>query len=241
MEKAALYRLNAHAEDNSLLPKNQSAYRRHHSCESALLRLVNDLFDAMEKQEVTALIAIDLSAAFDTVDHNILLQVLQNQYGVGGTVLSWIDSYLRPRSCRVSINTVQSSTRLLECSVPQGSCLGPWLYLTYAGTLFDVIPPTISVYAFADDHIASRRFKPTSVSSECNAIEDLQQCAVTINDWMNENKLKMNTTKTEFIIFGSKSQLNKCTTNKVNIVSDEVESVSVIRYLGAYLDQTLKF
>ena len=68
-----MYRLNVHVNDNDLLPKNQSAYRRFHCCESALLRLVNDLLAGMEKQEVTALIAIDLSASFDTVDHEILL------------------------------------------------------------------------------------------------------------------------------------------------------------------------
>ena len=99
----------------------------------------------MEKQEVTALIALDLSAAFDTVDHDILLEVLENQYGVCKTALQWLDSYLRPRNCRVSVNSAQSMPRPLECSVPQGSCLGPWLYLTYAGTLFDEIPPSISV------------------------------------------------------------------------------------------------
>ena len=95
IEKAALFRLNSHVDDHRLLPKNQSAYRRFHSCESALLRLVNDLLDGMEKQEVTALIAIDLSAAFDTVDHDILIEVLKNQYGVGSKAIAWID-YGRP-------------------------------------------------------------------------------------------------------------------------------------------------
>ena len=146
--------------------------------------------------------------------------------------------------CRVCVNTANTATlsspRILECSVPQGSCLGPWLYLTYAGTLFDVIPPSISVYGFADDHIANKRFRPTSVTNELNAIKDLEQCAVTINSWMNENKLKMNTSKTEFIMFGSKAQLNKCSTNEIDIAGDKVQSVSVIRYLGAYLDETLK-
>jgi len=87
-----------------LVPQNQSAHRRHHSCVTALLRLVNDLLDGMEKQEVTTLIAIDLCAAFDTVGHTILLDVLHSQYGVNGTVLARVDSYLRPRSCRVSVN-----------------------------------------------------------------------------------------------------------------------------------------
>ena len=148
--------------ENNLLPKNQSAYRQFHSCESALLRLVNDLLDGMEHQEVTALIAIDLSAAFDTVDHDILINVLRTQYGVCGVTLDWVDSYLRPRSCCVKVNQTVSSQRNLNCSVPQGSCLGPWLYLTYAGTIFDIIPPNISVFGFADDHTAIILFKPTS-------------------------------------------------------------------------------
>jgi len=76
IEKAALFYLNKHANEHNLLAKNKSAYRQHHSCESALLRLVNDILDVMENQEVTALIALDLSAAFDTVDHDIFLDVL---------------------------------------------------------------------------------------------------------------------------------------------------------------------
>ena len=82
IEKAALHILNIHVNDHDLLPKHQSAYRQYHSCESALLRLTHDLLGAME--QVTALIAIDLSAAFDTVDHDILFDVIQKQYGVSG-------------------------------------------------------------------------------------------------------------------------------------------------------------
>ena len=241
IEKAVLLRLNNHCDNYDLLPTNQSAYRRFHSCESALLRLVHDLLDAMEKQEVTALIAIDLSAAFDTVDHDILLEVLQKQYGVTGTALNWVDSYLRPRSCKVNVGSAYSTPRSLQCCVPQGSCSGPWFYLTYAGTLFDEIPSSISVYGFADDHTANKRFCPNSVGDERLAITHLEECAVTINNWMNSNKLKMNTKKTEFILFGSQTQLNKCTTKEINIAGDTVGSVSCIRYLGAWLDSTLNF
>ena len=209
--------------------------------ESALLRLVNDLLDGMENQEVSAVIAIDLSAAFDTVDHDILLDVLHSQYGVCDTALSWVDSYLRPRNCRICVNSTLSSSRELQCSVPQGSCLGPWLYLTYAGTLFDVIPPSISVFGFADDHIASKRFLPSSVNNELKAIAELEQCALIINNWMHENKLKMNTSKTEFIMFGGKAQLNKCSTKVINIAGDIIQSEKYIRYLGAFLDETLNF
>ena len=219
--------------------KHQSAYRQYHSCESALLRLAHDLLGAMEQQQVTALIAIDLSAAFDTVDHGILLDVIQKQYGVSGNALGWGTSYLTDRTCRVSVNNALSSVRELDCSVPQGSCLGPWLFLTYAGTLFDVIPEPISLFGFADDRIAFRTFEPTSHENELESIHDLENCGILINNWMKENKLKMNTSKTEFIMFGSRQQLNKCSTKEINIIDDRIQSARYVRYLGAYLDETL--
>lgn len=233
IEKAALFYLNKHGNEHNLLPKNQSAYRQHHSCESALLRLVNDILAAMENQEVTALIALDLSAAFDTVDHDILLGVLNRQYGICGVALDWLDSYLRPRSCRVSVNNIMSSARDLTCSVPQGSCLGPWLYLAYAGTIFDIVPPTISVYDFADDHTASKCFKPTP-ALETESIAELEEFATQANDWMNSNKLKMNSLKTEHIIFGSAPQLRKLSKDEINICGDEIKRQNTIRYLGAF-------
>ena len=123
--------------------------------------IVNDQLDGMEHQKVTELIALDLSAAFVTVDHDIIIDVLSSQYGLCRFALDWVDSYLRPRSCRVSVNSILSTPRELTCSVPQGSCLCPWLYLTYAGTIFHIVPPSISVYGFEDYHTGSKRFKPT--------------------------------------------------------------------------------
>lgn len=84
----------------------------------------------------------------------------------------------RNSSCRVSVNSNLSSVRELDCSVPQGSCLGPWLYLTYAGTIFDIVPPSISVHGFADDQTANRRFKP---SQEATAIQELADFSVNTN------------------------------------------------------------
>jgi len=194
----------------------------------------------MEYQEVTALIALDLSAAFDTVENDILLDVLKCQYGIGGVALDWLDSYLRPRSCRVSVNQTMSSARELECSVPQGSCLGPWLYITYAGTIFDIVPPSISVYGFADDHTASKRFLPKP-ELEAQAVHELEEFASECNDWMKGNKLKMNSSKTEHIVFGSALQLNKLTIQEIDICGAKIEKHNTIRYLGAYLDDTLSF
>ena len=90
---------------------------------------------------------MDLSAAFDTVDHQILLDVLENRFGITGTALSWGRTYLQPRFCKVCVNKSYSKLQDLTFSVLQGSCAGPVLYLIYASTIEDVIPPT---YVYMD-------------------------------------------------------------------------------------------
>ena len=104
-------------------------------CQTALLKLTNDILWSMEHQEVTALMAIDLLAAFDTMDHNILLDILNKKFGVGGKAGKWFDSYLHPRSCKANIGKTYSANKDLTFSVPQGSCAGAVLYLTYMQAL----------------------------------------------------------------------------------------------------------
>ena len=111
VEKCAMIRFNNHCNVHNMLPQYQSAYHKFHSCETALTKLVNDCLWAMEDQEVTALVAMDLSAAFDTVDHGILLDVLNKQFGVSGTASEWFDSYLHPRDCKVNVNGSYSTSR----------------------------------------------------------------------------------------------------------------------------------
>ena len=98
-----LSRLPVHCKENSLLPAYQSASRKNYSCETALVMLMDDILWSMENQDVTAVVAIDLSAPFDTVDHNILLDVLDQRFGIKGTSLNWVNSYLRPRSLKCAL------------------------------------------------------------------------------------------------------------------------------------------
>ena len=114
----------------------QSAYRRHHSTETALLKVKNDILMNMENQKVTLLVLLDLSAAFDTVDHRILLDRLQFDFGISGSALNWIESYLSNRTQRIYIDGVLSSNFNLKFGVPQDSCLGPLLFSLYASKLF---------------------------------------------------------------------------------------------------------
>ena len=103
VEKVTLEQFSHHCQDNNLVPEYQSAYRKRHSCETSLVKLVNDILWNMENQLVTSIVILDLSAAFDTVDHNILLEVLGKRFGIAGTALEWYRSYLVPRRFRVAI------------------------------------------------------------------------------------------------------------------------------------------
>ena len=120
----------------------QSAYRRHHSTETALFKVKNDLLLNMIRQHVTLLVFLDLSSAFDTVDHEILLNILESLFGISETALSWFKSYLSDRKQYVSIDGVSSSDYELKYGVPQGSCLGPLLFTLYTSPLFKLIKNT---------------------------------------------------------------------------------------------------
>ena len=139
LEKVVASRIQSHLSSNSL-SSFQSAYRIFHSTETTLLKIHNDLILAMDRGEVTSLILLDLSAAFDTVDHSILLNRLQNWFGLDGLSLNWFTSYLSSRSQAVSINDSISAFSTLSCGVPQGSVLGPLLFysLYYSSWLGDL-------------------------------------------------------------------------------------------------------
>ena len=135
VEKVVLTQFNKYCSTHRLIPDYQSAYRANYSCKTALAKIVNDILWAMEHQKVTSLVAIDLSMAFDTVDHDILLSVLEKRFGVQDTCLEWFMSYLNSRYCMVKIRNAFSSKCELNCSVPQGSLEGPSLFTVHASTM----------------------------------------------------------------------------------------------------------
>ena len=124
IEHCMLLQLCQHCDNYSLQPDYQSAYREHYSCETAILKVSNDILWAMEHQAVTSLVTLDLSAAFDTVDHDILLSILRNKYRIHGKALKWSNEYLRPCSFKVAVKGIYSKERNLEVSVPQGQLCG---------------------------------------------------------------------------------------------------------------------
>ena len=139
IERAACDQLVEFATRTGNIEQNQSAYRVGHRTESALLKVKSELLHAMDNQEVTCLVLLDLSAAFDTVDHDLLLNQLHFIYRFDGTILNWISRYLRSRTQQVLIgdNTFSKPTQL-KCRVPQGSVLGPILFTLFTAPLGEV-------------------------------------------------------------------------------------------------------
>ena len=183
--KTPAWEATEHVARSGLYPLLQSAYRAGHSTETALLKMQNDILLAMDRQHVTLLVLLDLSAAFDTVDHRVLLRRLEVTYGITGTALQWFRSYLTGRTQRVYINQTYSDDFPLPHGVPQGSCLGPLLFTMYASKLFEVVKNHLpNIHAYADDTQIYLSFKPDSTAGEQEAITALQDCISDIRSWM---------------------------------------------------------
>ena len=243
IEKVTLEQFNTHCQENSLVPEYQSAYRKNHSCETSLVKLVNDILWNMDRQLVTSIVILDLSAAFDTVDHDLLLDILEARFGITGIARKWYESYLKPRKFRVAIGKEKSQPRQLDYSVPQGSIQGAFLFIAYVSTLEEIVDTKLDLNGFADDHSVRRAFKPSKLDhkDELETISLIEQSMLDIKSWMDQVHLKMNESKTEFIYFGWPSQLEKCTRTSINVNGEEIMRANTTKYLGAYLDSKLDF
>uniref|UniRef100_A0A4W6D5N5 Reverse transcriptase domain-containing protein n=1 Tax=Lates calcarifer TaxID=8187 RepID=A0A4W6D5N5_LATCA len=152
LEKVVYQQLSAHLADNNLFEPYQSAFRAFHSTETALAKVVNDLLLSLDSGSTSLLILLDLSAAFDTVDHRILMDRLENRFGISGVALSWLKSYLSDRTQCVSCNNTVSAFSDVKYGVPQGSVLGPLLFSLYIYPLGQIIRSHgINFHCYADD------------------------------------------------------------------------------------------
>ena len=148
----------------------------------ALLKVKNDFLTNMENQKVTLLVLLDLSAAFDTVDHRILLDRLQFDFGISGSALNWIESYLSNRTQRIYIDGVLSSNFNLKFGVPQGSCLGPLLFSLYASKLFKIVESYLpNSHCYADDTQLYIAFRSGNDLEETAAITAMESYVLLIS------------------------------------------------------------
>ena len=180
----------------------QSAYKAHHSTKTALLTITDDILLSLDTGDNVFLLLLDLSAAFNTVNHSLLLSRLENSFGITGTVLQWFHSYLSGRSQFVEINDTKSSVRDLTVGVPQGSVLGPILYLLYTAPLAEIVRSHgLDYHFYADDTQLYISFKDCDVDVARLRVEN---CVADICHWMEVNELKLNHDKTEIILIYSK-------------------------------------
>ena len=144
----------------------QSAYRAGHSTETALIKVKADILNAIDNKEVVYLVLLDLLAAFDTVNHRILLERLKIMFGLTGTVINWITSNLLGRSQKVVVGNVNSSAVPLLCGVPQGSILGPTLFTLYTTPLSKFCNKyAVTYHLYADDQQLYLSFKPSNAGA----------------------------------------------------------------------------
>ena len=208
VEKAALQQLLVHRKKNAPHPKFQSGFRNYHSTETALLKVQNDILTSMDNKKVTLLVLLDFSAAFDTTEHSILLNILQQDVGVVGTALNWFDSFLSGRKKRILVGDKTSDDFNLNCGVPQGSCMWPILFTLYVSRLFKIIFQHLpSIHGYADDTQIYLSFRPCSIHSEINAVSAVEMCIDDVRSWFIANRLMINDTKTEFLIISTRQQL----------------------------------
>ena len=237
IERMVATQLTGYLQQNDLLPEMQSAYRRGHSTETALLCVISDILRAADAGHVTLLGLLDLSAAFDTVDHDILLSRLRTAYGISGFALAWLGSFLNGRTQEVVFSGVRSAVGQLSCGVPQGSVLGPLLFLLYTAGLFHLVTNHgFRAHSYADDTQVYISVSATDANSASRRFAD---CLMEIDNWMNCNRLKLNTDKTQIIWLGGRQQLAKLHVGPISVQSASVAALSSVVDLGVHLDEQL--
>ena len=194
----------------------------------------------MDDGRVTALTLIDHSAAFDTIDHTILLRRLGNWFGVSGKALDWFKSYLTGRSQRIKLGNCLSSRSDLSFGVPQGSVPGPLLFTLYTTPLSSLVSGhAISHHLYADD---SQLYVSFSSGDSAAAPSDLQSCLASVQSWMSTNKLKLNPDKTEFLLIGNERQRSKYLSMfPIELLGVETYPAKSARNFGVIFDKNFNF
>ena len=239
IERAVCKFLIAHLVANNLYEPYQSAYRSSHSTETALLRVHNDLLRSIDRDGGAVLVLLDLSAAFDTIDHAMLLKLLENQCGLKGTVLKWFADYISDRYQAVQVGTSFSEFIKMEFGVPQGSVLGPILFTCYTRPIANIIRRhDIPHHFYADDTQLYVSFRPRDAASREETVARVEACVRDIRAWMAAHYLKLNDDKTELLVLSSAPHA----TAPIELqVGGDVVTVSEDppRNLGVYFDNKL--
>lgn len=232
LEKLMHTRIASFIDKYEILYLNQFGFREHRSTELAVLTFVEKLRKAIDMGKFGIGLFLDFSKAFDTVNHDILLQKL-NFYGIRGTANDWIKSYLSNRIQMTQYNGILSSETLVKCGVPQGSVLGPLFFILYINDIY-LTSPDLCFVLFADD---------TNALVTGNNLKDLQLIVnrglIKIQDWLSSNKLVLNIDKTKIIVFSSSRKFCDRQQVKITLGDKRLEVVNKTNFLGLIIDENL--
>jgi len=240
LERLVLNRVIPHVMSSSNFDTVQSAYRRHHSTETALLKVTNDIFAGFDHHQSTTLVALDQSAAFDCIDQEIMISRLQHTFGVTDEALNWFMSYFDARSMFVRRSGTASATTTCNYGVPQGSSLGPLCFNLYIAPLSSVIGSHgVRHHQYADD---TQMYIAASKDDLEENIDTLQKCTTAVHQWLLHNGLQLNPSKSEAILFTAGRGRQSVNDVPSLQVSDAViQPSAVVRSLGVTLDRHLTF
>ena len=242
VERVVDSRLIAYSDAINLTPDYQSAYRRNHSTETALVRLYNDMIRVIDNGQVGALVLLDMSAAFDTVDHQIMFDFLNHRFDIRDAALTWFHSYFDERSQVVKVGSDASKLGdevVIWCS-SRISSRSKIFRLLRRGCLPRNLQAwgTYVPFIFADDMQGHQSSQPQDAAS---IVASLQDCIIAISEWCASKRLQLNAKKTKVLWFGSVAGLRKvdAADRRLTIGTDVIQPVDVVRDLGVYFDSHL--
>ena len=230
-ERIVYARLLNHLADNQFLHNLQFGFRSNHSTAHALIQLIDKISQAIDRKEFTVGVFIDLAKAFDTVNHSILLSKLEH-YGVSGTPLSWFTSYLSSRKQYTIFNDFKSDFCNISHGVPQGSILGPLLFLIYINDLPNISTKLHSILLADDTNLFYSHPDINHIVDEVN-IE-----LVKLTDWLNSNRLSLNIKKSHFLVFSSSKKKSDLSC-QIKLSQEDFERLPSTKFLGITLDENL--
>lgn len=231
-ERLMANRILSFFQKHSLFSEKQFGFLKKKSTKDALYDFSENIYDALNARKNNISVLIDLKSAFDTVNHSILLSKLE-MYGIRGHGLKWIESYLQNRKFYVGINDIHSSTQTVNIGIPQGSILGPIFFIIYNNDL-PLVSSKLSTTLFADDTNFS-----ISNDNYREMISVLNQELGKVYDWTISNRLTINTSKTELLIFTNLQNLHF--NDEVVLNGTTLQYVDNARFLGVIVDKKMNF
>ena len=239
-ERLVRSRITSHVSSSPNFNPFQSAYRKHHSTETTFLRITDSLRNIRATGHAAVLVSLNLSAAFDTLDHNILIDILNRHFNISDLDLSWFRSYLSLRSQFVKMDNFSFSLTSLNSGAPQGSVLGPMLFSLYTSPMCSIIVQHDLLFqVFADDITL---FTGVSHPDPSPTLLKLSSCLFALNSWFSQSQLKLNPSKSEVMFVGISRLLAKYNLPSVVTLDGTTLSISSkLKILGVTLDSNLNF